>query len=58
MSETTTLTGKCLGIYRAHEGTVYSLDVNWKFGEPDDLEVSKKQVNPTQKLNISLFTGI
>lgn len=49
--------GKCLGVYRGHEGTVYSLDVSWKFGEPDDQEVSIKQVSPTQKLNISLFTG-
>ena len=49
--------GKCLGVYRGHDGTVYSLDIYWKFGEPDDHEVSKKQVSPTQKSNISLFTG-
>ena len=58
MSEPTTQSGKCLGVYRGHEGTVYSIDVCWKFGEPDDQETNKKQVSPTQRLNISLFTGI
>jgi hypothetical protein len=58
MSELHFQPGKCLGVYRGHEGTVYSLDVSWKFGEPEDEEVSKKQVSPGQKSNISLFTGI
>ncbi|KAI9199473.1 WD40-repeat-containing domain protein [Polychytrium aggregatum] len=26
--------GRCLGVFRSHEGTVYSLDVFWKGGRP------------------------
>ncbi|EGF76549.1 hypothetical protein BATDEDRAFT_30887 [Batrachochytrium dendrobatidis JAM81] len=32
--------GKCIGVYRGHEGTVYSLDVQWKGGVAPSRAVS------------------
>eukprot|EP00842_Homolaphlyctis_polyrhiza_P003277 jgi/Hompol1/3950/HPOL_003410-RA len=42
--------GKCIGVYRGHEGTVYSLDVHWKNGigptRSTSASKSRKKVEP------------
>ncbi|KAI8911832.1 WD40-repeat-containing domain protein, partial [Gorgonomyces haynaldii] len=54
-------TGVCLGVYRGHEGTVYSLDVGWKSGfKKAPREPHKKgKVNPEERESdaITLVTG-
>ncbi len=54
--------GLILQIYRSHEGTVYSLDAFWKYGEPlpaDEKRLaSRSKVSPSQRLGtITLITG-
>jgi hypothetical protein len=57
MADSTLLSGKCLGVYRGHDGTVYSLDAFWKNKEPTLDTIKKKQVSPKVH-SIMLVTGI
>jgi WD40 repeat protein len=46
-----------LGIYRGHEGTVYSLDVAWKSGEPSLPSSRRKSKIHPETPGICLVTG-
>ncbi|KAH9263510.1 hypothetical protein BASA83_013087 [Batrachochytrium salamandrivorans] len=42
--------GKCIGVYRGHEGTVYSLDVQWKRGSAASRALQSSTV-PNRKVS-------
>ncbi|KAI8812065.1 WD40-repeat-containing domain protein [Cladochytrium replicatum] len=45
MSKLDFIKGQCVGVYKSHDGTVYSIDAHWKTGRPPPQPIKRKQKN-------------
>jgi hypothetical protein len=36
----------CLGVFREHDGTVYSIDAFWKYGNQVNQKPNNKRISP------------
>jgi hypothetical protein len=52
---------RAIGVYREHDGTVYSMDAYWKYGNPETQKQSNGRVAPSDRRGprtVSLVTGM